>query len=134
MDGNGVRELPAAGLVADQRGGTLCVRNNQLARLRRAIPDRTLTLPGHDMPLRGLHRRLDELADHHVRRCDMIVDLCREAPRSVAEIAPHLFRRKLDDHQMSFAFAETLAHVNRLLREGRLNWVEMSPVRRARAA
>ena len=35
-----------------------------------------------------------------------------------------LFHRALDPHQMSFAFSETLAHVNYMLRGGRLRWAE----------
>ncbi|MFD2857709.1 hypothetical protein ACFSZS_27415 [Seohaeicola zhoushanensis] len=34
-----------------------------------------------------------------------------------------LFTRPLDPHQMSFAFTETLAHVNRLVRRGELKTV-----------
>jgi hypothetical protein len=33
---------------------------------------------------------------------------------------PHLFDRKLDRHQLSFAIAETVAHLNFLLAENRL--------------
>ncbi|MFD2858279.1 hypothetical protein ACFSZS_30875 [Seohaeicola zhoushanensis] len=38
----------------------------------------------------------------------------------MADLVPVLFTRKLDAHQMSFAFTETLAHVNRLVRRGEL--------------
>jgi hypothetical protein len=37
---------------------------------------------------------------------------------------PVLFTRQLDPHQMSFAFSETLAHVNCMLRRGELAWAE----------
>jgi hypothetical protein len=39
---------------------------------------------------------------------------------------PILFTRALDLHQMSFAFSEVQAHVNYMLRTGRLQWVEAS--------
>ena len=92
-----------------------------LARLREAIPDGTLTLPGHDLPLTNLHQRIGELAAHHAGRCDVILEACAKAPLSCNEITPALFHhRKMDEHQFSFAFSEALAHVNRLLREGRL--------------
>ena len=52
--------------------------------------------------------------------CAAIVDACRQAPKSAAEIVPVLFRRILDPHQMGFAFSEVLAHVNYLVRQGRL--------------
>jgi hypothetical protein len=38
----------------------------------------------------------------------------------VADLVPILFTRKLDAHQMSFAFTETLAHINRLVRRSEL--------------
>jgi hypothetical protein len=77
-------------------------------------------LPGHDLPFVGLHRRIDALIAHHAARCETIVRACAEAPRLGAEIVPILFPRALDAHGMGFAFSEALAHVNRLLREGRL--------------
>ena len=42
---------------------------------------------------------------------------------SASELVPMLFRRELDAHQMSFAFTETLAHVNRLVRRGEIETV-----------
>lgn len=91
-----------------------------LASLRAAIPADTLVLPGHDLPFIGLHRRIDALAAHHAARCETIVRACAAAPRPVAEIVPILFPRPMDAHAMGFAFSEALAHVNRLVREGRL--------------
>ena len=35
-----------------------------------------------------------------------------------------MFTRKLDPHQMGFAFSELLAHVNYMLARGALTWVE----------
>ena len=41
--------------------------------------------------------------------------------RTTADLVPIVFGRAIDDpHQMGFAFSETLAHVNYLLRERRL--------------
>ena len=61
---------------------------------------------------------------HHETRCAAIDDACRAAPRSAAELVPVIFHRPLDPHQMSFAFSEVLAHVNYMVREGRLVWTE----------
>ncbi|SEJ82452.1 hypothetical protein MAA5396_03362 [Marinovum algicola] len=77
-------------------------------------------LPGHRRPFHGLHTRAAELEDHHEQRCDLIRTACAVAPQTVADLVPVLFARKLDAHQMSFAFTETLAHVNRLVRRGEL--------------
>jgi glyoxylase-like metal-dependent hydrolase (beta-lactamase superfamily II) len=91
-----------------------------LASLRASIPADALVLPGHDLPFVGLHRRIDALAAHHAGRCETILRACAEAPRAAAEIVPILFPRPLDPHGMGFAFSEALAHVNRLVAEGRL--------------
>jgi glyoxylase-like metal-dependent hydrolase (beta-lactamase superfamily II) len=95
-----------------------------LAELKERIPADALVLPGHQLPFRGLHTRADELALHHEKRCALIAEACRSAPCSAAELVPVLFTRQLDPHQMSFAFSETLAHVNFMLRRGELTWAE----------
>jgi glyoxylase-like metal-dependent hydrolase (beta-lactamase superfamily II) len=92
--------------------------------ITQCIPADALVLPGHQLPFRGLHARADELAVHHEKRCALIAQTCLEAPCSVAELVPVLFTRQLDPHQMSFAFSETLAHVNFMLRRGDLAWAE----------
>ena len=88
------------------------------------IPDDALVLPGHPLPFRGLHARARELIAHHEERCAVIARACRDTPRSAAELVPVLFHRPLDPHQMSFAFSETLAHVNYMLRRGSLTWAD----------
>lgn len=91
-----------------------------LAALRASVPDDVLVLPGHGLPFRGLHERIDELSAHHASRCELIARACRERALSAAELIPHVFDRALDPHQTSFAFGEILAHVNYMLREGAL--------------
>jgi glyoxylase-like metal-dependent hydrolase (beta-lactamase superfamily II) len=78
----------------------------------RALPADTLVLPSHNLPFRGLHRRLDELRHHHDERLDRL----RNAPvppggMSAADAVPILFRRELDTHQFGFAMGEALAHL-----------------------
>lgn len=82
--------------------------------------DDTLALPSHHLPFRGLGVRAAELRDHHARRCDDLLDACRERPATVVDLLPSLFNRRLDAHQMGFAVAEALAHVNHLRRQGAL--------------
>ena len=72
---------------------------------------------------RGLHQRCSELEAHHEERCDRIREACKAGPQTAAALVPVLFTRPLDPHQMSFAFTETLAHVNRLVRRGELKTV-----------
>ncbi|MCA0872287.1 MBL fold metallo-hydrolase [Seohaeicola saemankumensis] len=95
-----------------------------LRQLRAEVPDDVLVLPGHRRPFYGLHQRCAELEAHHEERCDLIREACAKGPKSVAELVPVLFHRKLDPHQMSFAFTETLAHVNRLVRRGEIATVQ----------
>ncbi|QFT60797.1 Hydroxyacylglutathione hydrolase (plasmid) [Sulfitobacter sp. THAF37] len=88
--------------------------------LRAEIPDDVLVLPGHRRIFHGLHQRCAELEAHHQERCQRVLDACAGGPKSIADLVPVLFTRDLDPHQMSFAFTETLAHVNRLVRRGEI--------------
>ena len=88
--------------------------------MRQELPDDVLVLSGHGRPFYGLHERCLELEAHHEGRCQRIREACAKAPHSVADLVPILFTRKLDAHQMSFAFTETLAHINRLVRRSEL--------------
>lgn len=88
--------------------------------LRAQIPDDVLVLPGHRRPFYGLHQRCVEFEAHHEERCDRIRRACAVRPHSIDELVPLLFERELNPHQMSFAFTETLAHVNRLVRRGEI--------------
>lgn len=91
--------------------------------IRAEIPEDVLVLPGHRRPFHGLHQRTRELETHHEERCDLIRAACARGPHSVADLVPILFKRELDDHQMGFAFTETLAHVNRLVRRDEIETV-----------
>ena len=88
--------------------------------MRQELPNDVLVLSGHGRPFRGLHERCLDLERHHEERCQRIRDACLGGRQSVADLVPILFPRPLDPHQMSFAFTETLAHVNRLMRRSEL--------------
>ncbi|MGH7084897.1 MAG: MBL fold metallo-hydrolase, partial [Acetobacteraceae bacterium] len=83
------------------------------------MPDEVLVLPSHNLPFRGLHRRIAELAAHHAARCAEILAACAQ-PQSARELVPLLFRRPLDPHQMGFALGEALAHLHYLAAQGEL--------------
>jgi glyoxylase-like metal-dependent hydrolase (beta-lactamase superfamily II) len=83
------------------------------------LPADTLVLPSHGDVFRGLHARIDELRAHHASRLAEILDACRE-PRSACDIAPLLFRRPLEGRNWMFAMGESVAHLNRLMHEGRV--------------
>lgn len=86
----------------------------------RELPAATLVLPSHGLPFRGAHARIAQLEAHHEQRLAELLDACREAPRSAADVLELLFRRKLDTHQMFFAMGEAIAHLHYLERAGRL--------------
>jgi glyoxylase-like metal-dependent hydrolase (beta-lactamase superfamily II) len=84
-------------------------------------PNGTLALPGHNLPFVGLPERIDELTHHHRTRLDAVLKAVGEGELSTFSLVPVVFGRPIEDpHQMSFAFGETLAHVNYLLRRGAL--------------
>lgn len=112
-------------------GDPLGLYLRSLDALERNLPEDTLVLPGHQLPFRGLHERCRELADHHIQRCRMIAEACKDEPQSVADLVPVLFKRALDPHQLSFAFSETHAHVNYMVARGDLAWLEGEGMRRA---
>ena len=77
------------------------------------LPENALVLPSHGLPFTGLHSRIDYLKSHHAQRCDQIMDAL-EHEKTAAELFPLLFRRELDDQQLSFALGEALAHIRYL--------------------
>ena len=83
------------------------------------LPRRTLVLPSHDHPFRGVHGRIAELRRHHDERLAAALDACAE-PRTATEVIPALFDREIGPYEFGFAIGETLAHLNRLVGGGTL--------------
>ena len=108
----------------DPEGDPLGQYLRSLHALRNGIGRGAMVLPGHNLPFYGLPERIEELVAHHHARCDRILRACRAEPRSAAELVPFVYTRKLDPHQMGFAFGEVLAHVNYMLRRGSLRPME----------
>ncbi|MGR3425112.1 MAG: MBL fold metallo-hydrolase [Sagittula sp.] len=107
---------------------------DSLTALQQVVAPDALTLPGHRLPLTFPLRRARELIAHHGSRCDRMEAIIGRDRLSVAEIAPRLFDRKLDEHQMTFAFSETLAHANHMVAEGRLRWEDEGGIRHLRVS
>jgi glyoxylase-like metal-dependent hydrolase (beta-lactamase superfamily II) len=84
------------------------------------LPDDTLVLPSHGKPFTGMKPRIDQLKAHHDERLAETLGACKK-PATAREIVPVLFRRELDIHQMTFAMGEAIAHLNYLLRRGKLS-------------
>jgi glyoxylase-like metal-dependent hydrolase (beta-lactamase superfamily II) len=105
----------------DPDGDPLGAYLRSLERLKATLPEDVLVLPGHNLPFVGLRMRADELIAHHEARCMAILEACKQGPQTVAELVPVIFGRNIEDpHQLVFAFSEALAHVNFLVRGGRL--------------
>lgn len=102
-------------------GDPLGLYLRSLRSLKQQIAVDTLVLPGHQLAFYGLHARIDELIEHHETRCDLILQACKKEVHSAAELVPTFFPKPLDPHQMSFAFSETQAHINYLIRRGEIN-------------
>lgn len=83
------------------------------------LPEKTVVLPSHGYPFRGLGARVTGLKEHHEARLGEIIAACT-APCTGAEMIPLLFRRELDSHQVTFAIGESLAHLAHLAAAGRL--------------
>jgi glyoxylase-like metal-dependent hydrolase (beta-lactamase superfamily II) len=109
--------------AVDPYGDPLGLYIRSLKNLRTQIPADVLVLPGHQLPFYGLHERCQQLHQHHFERCASIDTACRRRPHSVADLVPVVFPRSLDAHQLGFAFSEVYAHVNFMLRRGRLTQV-----------
>jgi len=86
----------------------------------RELPADTLTLPSHGKPFTGLHRRIEQLHEHHRDRLAEVMEACALKPCSAADVLPILFKRKLDLHQTTFAMGEAVAHLHALWYEGKL--------------
>ena len=67
-----------------------------------------------------MHERISQLHDHHRDRLAEVLDACRAAPQSAADVLPVLFKRPLDLHQTTFAMGEAVAHLHRLWFQGSL--------------
>ena len=87
------------------------------------LPEDALVLPSHGRPFKHLHRRVEQLREHHDARLAEVLEHCadlRNAPCTAADIVPVMFKRELDTHQFFFAFGEALAHLHALWYAGSL--------------
>lgn len=103
-----------------------------LEALRGWVAPDALTLSGHRLPLIDPHRRIAELISHHHDRCDLLERSLSAGSQAVYALTPVLFPRVSDPHQVSFAFSETLAHVNYMIATGRLRADEEGGILRIR--
>lgn len=84
----------------------------------KSLPFETIVLPSHGPVFIGLQERIKQLHEHHKKRLDeLIVKLDKAC--TAAELLPVLFRRPLDDHQLTFAMGEIIAHLNFIVEIGK---------------
>jgi glyoxylase-like metal-dependent hydrolase (beta-lactamase superfamily II) len=83
------------------------------------MPAKTLILPSHGLPFRGLRERIAQLQEHHRLRLAELQEEC-QTPKAAADVLGTLFRRNLDAHQLFFAMGEAMAHLHFLYYDGRL--------------
>jgi glyoxylase-like metal-dependent hydrolase (beta-lactamase superfamily II) len=108
---------PAIGLYPESRPDPL---GEYLASLERTIElAPRIVYPGHGEPINEGAGRARELIEHHRNRLDQTAACLSAAPRTAYEISLDLFGRDLGPTERRFAVAETLSHLERLVREGR---------------
>jgi glyoxylase-like metal-dependent hydrolase (beta-lactamase superfamily II) len=108
---------PTVGLYPDSRPDPL---GDYLASLRRTIElAPRLALPGHGEPIADPAARAREILEHHRRRLNATCAGLGRTPRTAYDVSIGLFGDGLDASGRRFAMAETLAHLERLVREGR---------------
>jgi glyoxylase-like metal-dependent hydrolase (beta-lactamase superfamily II) len=112
------RISPAVGLYPESKPDPL---GDYLASLRRTIElAPRIVYPGHGEPIEDAAERSRELLEHHrVRLDDHAAALSNSEPRSAYHVSLTVFGRELAPTQRRFAVAETLSHLERLVREGR---------------
>lgn len=82
--------------------------------------DRHLVLPGHKLPFTGLPMRLEQMRDNHLSALDRVVDLLAAAPQTAVGCFPALFKRPIGPAEIGLALVELVAHLNHLVRQGRI--------------
>jgi len=108
---------PTVGLYPDSRPDPL---GDYLASLKRTIElAPRLALPGHGDPVEDPVKRAQEIVEHHRLRLDETAAALGQEPRTGYEVSVALFGEELDASERRFALAEALAHLERLVREGR---------------
>jgi glyoxylase-like metal-dependent hydrolase (beta-lactamase superfamily II) len=108
---------PTVGLYPESRPDPLA---DYQASLRRAIElAPRIALPGHGDPVADPVNRAREILEHHERRLDQTAATLGPEPRSAYEVSVALFGVTLDARGRRFALAEALAHLERLVHEGR---------------
>jgi len=90
-----------------------------LAKVKAAVPDEVIVLPAHNDPFEGLHTRIDGLISGHERGLSRLEKKLAE-PKRVVDTFGALFARPIGSDLLGMATGEALAHLNCLIRRGRI--------------
>lgn len=115
---------PVVGLYPDARVDPLGDYLDSLRRIAELAPD--VAFAGHREPIEDPAGRARELLEHHRVRLDETAAALSPEPRSGYEVSHRVFPSALAPVLRRFALAETLAHLERLVREGRAQRVDES--------
>jgi glyoxylase-like metal-dependent hydrolase (beta-lactamase superfamily II) len=83
-----------------------------------------LVLPGHGPVFHDLDGRIGELILHHDERLETMRRVIEDGPKAPHEVSRVVFRGTLTLHQRCFALAETLAHLDHLVLQGRARRID----------
>ena len=108
---------PTVGLYPESRPDPLADYQASLRRTIELAPE--VALPGHGETVADPVTRAHEILEHHERRLDETTAALGPEPRNAYEVSVALFGTSLDASGRRFALAETLAHLERLVQEGR---------------
>ena len=111
------RITPAVGLYPESRPDPLGDYLGSLERTIELAP--RIVYPGHGEPIEDAAARAREIIEHHRRRLDEIAATLDAEPQSGYLASRAVFGDELGPAQRRFAVAETLSHLERLVREGR---------------
>ncbi len=87
-----------------------------------------LILPGHGPVFHDLNGRIDELLSHHEERLEVMYRELESGSKTPFEVSGAVFRETLTFYEQCFAMAETLAHLDHLVLEGRAERIENETV------
>ena len=82
--------------------------------LKNRLNKDVLILPSHGDPFYGVHLRLQDMINEHKKGLQDLLEFCSQ-PRSVAEVFPILFKRKINIGNMVIAVGEAVANLNYLV-------------------
>lgn len=108
---------PAIGLYPNSRPDPLGDYFETLARIEELAP--RIAYAGHKTPIRDPAARTREIRAHHAERLDRTDAALDGVPLSAYEVSLALFESDLSVTLRRFATAEALAHLERLVYEGR---------------